>query len=170
MPKLIVSMPDGSTASHDLTEDVVTIGRVSDNGIQIEDASVSSHHAEIDFTGGHHILKDLESTNGTRVNGHSFTGGQLHDGDQIRFGKIEARYTSENPEDARPLPETETVSAAVAESSARPEDFANASPFKSKSRKKDPIANAILIFAGVAVVIFIVAVVLIFQLQPPALQ
>ena len=33
--------------SHELTEDVVTIGRISDNVIQINDASVSSHHAEI---------------------------------------------------------------------------------------------------------------------------
>ncbi|HEX4085445.1 MAG TPA: FHA domain-containing protein [Chthoniobacteraceae bacterium] len=167
MPKLIVTMPDGSNASHDLTEDVVTIGRVSDNVIQIEDASVSSHHAEIKFADGHHILTDLESTNGTRVNGNSFTGGQLCDGDKVRFGKIDARYTSENPEDARPLPETEAVAAAVGESSARPQDFANASPFKSKSRKKDPISTAILSFAGVAVLVFIGAVVLIFRLQPP---
>jgi len=164
MPKLIVTLPDGP-AAHDLTDEVVTIGRVSDNVIQIDDVSVSSHHAEISFTGGHHILKDLGSTNGTRVNDHSFTEGSLHDGDRVRFGKIEACYSSENPEDARPLPEQESVAAAVAESSTRPDDFANASPFKTKSRKKDPIANGILIFACLAV--FIGALVSIFQLQPP---
>jgi pSer/pThr/pTyr-binding forkhead associated (FHA) protein len=167
MPKLIVTLSDGTTASHDLTEDVVTIGRVSDNLIQIDDVSVSSHHAEITFAGGHHILTDLNSTNGTRVNGHGFTEGAIHDGDRLRFGKVDARYTSENPDDARPLPEQEAVAAAVAESSARPEDFTNASPFKTKSRKKDPIANGILIFAFVAVLVFVGAVVLIFQLQPP---
>jgi pSer/pThr/pTyr-binding forkhead associated (FHA) protein len=167
MPKLLVTLPDGSTATHELTEDVVTIGRLSDNVIQIDDVSVSSHHAEITFGGGHHTLTDLNSTNGTRVNDHRFTEGVIHDGDRLRFGKVDVRYTSENPEDARPLPAHEALAASVAASSARPQDFTNASPFKSKSRKKDPIANAILAFAGVAVVAFLVAVVLILQLQAP---
>jgi pSer/pThr/pTyr-binding forkhead associated (FHA) protein len=167
MPKLIVTLPDGTNASHDLAEDVVTIGRVSDNVIQIDDVSVSSHHAEITFSGGQHILSDLNSTNGTRVNDQSFSTGPIRDGDHLRFGKIPALYTSENPDDARPLPEQEAVAAAVAENSARPEDFTNASPFNSKSKKKDPIATGILVFAGVAVLVFIGAVFLIFQLQPP---
>jgi len=47
MPKIIVTLPDGTDVSHELTEDVVTIGRVSDNVIQIDDVSISSHHAEI---------------------------------------------------------------------------------------------------------------------------
>jgi len=167
MPKLIVTLPDGSDITNELTEDVVTIGRLSDNAVQIDDVSVSSHHAEITFSGGHHILTDLNSTNGTRVNGHGFTEGPLHDGDTVRFGKIDARYTSENPDDARPLPEQQAVAAAVAESSSRPEDFTNASPFKSKSRKKDPVAIGILCITGVAVLAFVGAVVFIFQLQPP---
>ncbi len=167
MAKISITLPDGTDISHELTEDVVTVGRVSDNIIQVNDVSVSSHHAEIIFSGNHHILKDLNSTNGTRVNDHSFTEGPLRDGDRIRFGKIDCRYISENPDDARPLPEQESVAAAVAESSTLPEDFSNASPFKSKSRKKDPVATSILVFAGIAVLVFIGAVVSIFQLQPP---
>jgi pSer/pThr/pTyr-binding forkhead associated (FHA) protein len=167
MAKITVTLPDGTDITHELTEDVVTVGRISENVIQINDASVSSRHAQITFTGNHHILKDLNSTNGTRVNDHAFTEGPLRDGDRVRFGKIEGRYISENPDDARPLPEQEAVAASVAESSSRPEDFSNASPFKSKSRKKDPIATSILIFAGVAVLVFIGAVYSIFQLQPP---
>jgi len=167
MSKLIVTLPDGADAPHELTEEVVTVGRLSDNVIQIEDPSVSSHHAEITFSRGHYVLRDLGSTNGTRVNGESFTQGSIHDGDSIRFGKIEARYVSDNPDDARPLPEKEAVAAAVAENSSRPQDFTNASPFKSKAKKKDPIATGILVFACVAVLVFIGAVVSIFQLQPP---
>jgi pSer/pThr/pTyr-binding forkhead associated (FHA) protein len=167
MPKLIVSLPDGSSVTHELTEDIVTVGRISDNVIQIEDPSVSSHHAELVPTGDHHILKDLDSTNGTRVNDKGFTQGPLRDGDHIRFGQIEVRYVSENPDDARPLPQAEAVAASVADSSSRPEDFANASPFKGKSKKKDPISTGILIFTGVSVLVFIGAVVSIFQLQPP---
>jgi len=167
MPKIIITLADGSDVTHELTEDVTTIGRVSDNVIHIDDPSVSSHHAEITAVGGQYILKDLDSTNGTRVNGHGFAEGPVRAGDRIRFGKVDARFTSENPDDAQPLPEHEAVAAAVAETSALPEDFANASPFKTKSRKKDPIATGILVFSGVAVVAFIVSVVMIFQLQPP---
>jgi pSer/pThr/pTyr-binding forkhead associated (FHA) protein len=167
MAKITVTLSDGSDVVHELTEDTVTVGRTSDNTIHINDVSVSSHHAEIVFSGNHHILRDLNSTNGTRVNGHGFTEGPLRDGDTIRFGKVDARFASEQSDDARPLPEQEAVAAAVAESSARPEDFTNASPFKSKSGKKDPLATAILVFAGVSVLVFIYAVVSIFQLQPP---
>jgi pSer/pThr/pTyr-binding forkhead associated (FHA) protein len=167
MPQLIVTLPDGTNVTHELTEDIVTVGRVSDNVIQIEDASVSSHHAEIIVTGTQYILKDLDSTNGTRVNDKSFTQGTLRDGDRVRFGKIEARYASDNPDDARPLPEQEALAAAVGESSAKPEDFSNASPFKTKIKKKDPIATSILVFAGVSVLAFIGALVMILQLQPP---
>jgi predicted component of type VI protein secretion system len=167
MPQLIVTLPDGTNVTHELTEDVVTVGRVADNVIQIEDASVSSHHAEITANGKQYILKDLDSTNGTRVNDQPFTEGVLRDRDHVRFGKIETRYASDNPDDARPLPEAEAVSATVGASSHVPDDFANASPFKTKSKKKDPIAAAILAFAGVAVLAFIGAVVLIFQMQAP---
>jgi hypothetical protein len=55
----------------------------------------------------------------------------------------------------------------VAENSARPEDFANASPFKSKSKKKDPVSVAILAFAGVAVLAFVAAVLMTLQLAAP---
>ena len=167
MPKLIVTLPDGSHVGHELTEDIVTIGRVSDNVIQIEDASVSSHHAEITTSGDQFILKDLDSTNGTRVNDHSFTEGQLRDGDRVRFGKIDARFASENPDDAQPLPQQEELTAAVGASSSRPDDFANAAPFKKRNKKKDPIATSILAFAGIAVLAFLAAVAFIFQLQPP---
>jgi pSer/pThr/pTyr-binding forkhead associated (FHA) protein len=167
MPKLIVTLADGTNVTHELTEDIVTVGRVSDNVIHIEDASVSSHHAEITASGKTYVLKDLDSTNGTRVNGQPFTEGPLRAGDRVRFGQIETRYVSENPDDAQPLPEQEAVAAAVAETSHRPQDFSNASPFKTKSKKKDPIATGILIFAGVAVLAFLAAVVSIFQLQVP---
>ena len=167
MAKLIVTLPDGTEISHELSEEMVTVGRVSDNIIHIDDASVSSHHAEIISSGGHHILKDLHSTNGTRVNDQSFEEGQIRDGDHIRFGKVEARFASEDSDENRPLPEQEAVAAEVAESSSRPQDFTNASPFKTKTRKKDPVATGILIFAGVAVAALVGAVVMIFQLQPP---
>jgi hypothetical protein len=45
--KLQISFPDSAEMSHDLIEDVVTVGRIAENTIEIDDASVSSHHAQL---------------------------------------------------------------------------------------------------------------------------
>ncbi|MEA3188024.1 MAG: hypothetical protein QOD99_1854, partial [Chthoniobacter sp.] len=107
MPKLIVSMTDGTEVTHELSNDQITLGRIPDNAIQIEDASVSSHHAELTLTGGDYHLRDLNSTNGTRVNGKAIQEAQLADGDRVQFGKVESTYASEIASENRPMP-TET--------------------------------------------------------------
>ena len=50
MPKLLVSLSDGSTVVHELAEASISVGRLADNALQIEDASVSSQHAELTLT------------------------------------------------------------------------------------------------------------------------
>jgi pSer/pThr/pTyr-binding forkhead associated (FHA) protein len=158
MPKLLVSLPDGTSASHDLTESTITVGRVSDNALQIDDVSVSSHHAQLTLgDDGDYILQDLGSTNGSWVNtteAHSGEEHRLQDGDRIRFGKIDATYASENPAEARPMPQSEGVAVVAASSSKRPADFANASPFQTKKKKKDPAGMAIIALCIVAVLAF----------------
>jgi TM2 domain-containing membrane protein YozV len=65
----------------------VTIGRAPDNHIALQDARVSGHHAVIQREGGHLILTDLGSTNGTYVNRHRLTGPcRLRPGDFINLG------------------------------------------------------------------------------------
>ena len=171
MPKIIVTMPDGNEVTRDLTESTITVGRVDDNMIQIEDPSVSSHHAQFRLSGGDYFLQDLGSTNGTRVNDEPFQEGMLRDGDRVRFGKIDAVYTSEIPAEPRsapqPLPQQAEVAAAPASESHRPASFANAAPFKTKQKKKDPLALGVMIFAIVALLVFLVSVALILMLQPP---
>src|SRR5438128_3518072 len=114
MPKLTVSLPDGSEAAHDLTLDLITIGRVEDNTIEIADISVSSRHAQLTKDDGDYVLRDLGSTNGTRVNGHEAPEGEdvkLGDGDLVIFGKVTVLYNSEVSAASRPLPVEESVSA-----------------------------------------------------------
>ena len=154
MPKLQVSLPDGDN-SYDLTDDTITIGRLPDNTIQIDDASVSSHHAQLTRADGDYVLTDLDSTNGTRVNGKAHTEGRLQDGDAVRFGNIETVYVSENPADAQPMPVETGVALQPAEESVRPANFANASPFQSKKKKEDPIAAGIYAFTGLAFLAFL---------------
>jgi adenylate cyclase len=170
MPKLQVSLPDGPEVSHELGEDTISVGRIEDNLLQIDDASVSSHHAELTLSGADYVVRDLGSTNGTRVNGQQLAAEephQLQDGDTIRFGHIETVYVSENPAAARPMPVEEEPVAVAARSSARPSNFSNASPFQTKKKKKDPKGMAIMAFAVLAILAFIGAVVTILSIQAP---
>ncbi len=173
MPQLHVSLPDSGDVTHDLQDAEITVGRISENALQIEDASVSSRHAVLTLdASGDYILRDIGSTNGTELNGREIeaeTDHKLQDGDKVVFGKIETSYKSENPAEARPLPEAEEVAAVVAETSARPADFSNASPFQKRQKEKDPIGLGLIVLAVVAVLAFGYAVSQIYAIQPPTL-
>ncbi len=170
MPKLLVSLPDGPV-THELSESEITVGRISDNMIEIVDASVSSHHASLSLAeDGDYVLTDLGSTNGTELNGKEIAEGEAHKlqaGDKIRFGNIDVAYSSENPAEARPLPEAEEVAAVIAETSTRPADFSNASPFQKKQKKKDPKGLGIIALAVVAILAFGYVVTLIEGITSP---
>ena len=168
MPKLLISLPDAGEVVHELSGASITIGRVEDNTIQIDDASVSSHHAELILDGEDYFLRDLGSTNGTQLNGQPFTQGKLQGGDHVRFGKIDAVYESKAPASPRPLPtQQEPAHAQVASSSSRPGDFANASPFQKKGKKKDASATATWAVAVVAILAFVASALVIVSVEAP---
>jgi pSer/pThr/pTyr-binding forkhead associated (FHA) protein len=170
MPKLTVSLPDDGDVVHDLVEELITVGRVDDNTIEIADASVSSRHAQLSKDDADYVLRDLGSTNGTRFNGRELPEGEdvkLSDGDQIIFGKVAVLYSSETPASSRPIPAGEEVSSAPAAASARPADFANASPFASKKKASDPAGVALIALSILALLAAGGAVALIFQMQSP---
>jgi pSer/pThr/pTyr-binding forkhead associated (FHA) protein len=172
MPKLIVTLQDGTQNTFDLFDDQITVGRAPDNTLQIDDASVSSHHATLTLAGGDYIYRDIGSTNGSRLNGKTLTADtdhRLQNGDSLMLGKVDGTYESENPAEARPLPEESEVALAPAASSSAPVNFQNASPFQSKKKKKDPSGTAVLALGGVAILIFAVAVLQILTLKAPTL-
>jgi pSer/pThr/pTyr-binding forkhead associated (FHA) protein len=169
MHKLVISLPDGGeSAAFDLADDVVTVGRLEDNNIAIRDVSVSSHHAQLTLSGKDYVLKDAGSTNGTKVNGEAITEKLLQNGDKVVFGNVEAVYQSDTPSSSHPVPEAGTVTAEVGSSSRRPEDFGNEAPFQKNTGKEDPAGRAIMGFAFVAVFAFVVSIVMILLLHPPA--
>ena len=65
----------------------VTIGREEGNVLRLNDERVSRFHAKVQFDGGDVILTDLDSTNGTRVNGSPVQIRRLQPGDQISMGR-----------------------------------------------------------------------------------
>ena len=168
MPKLKVTLPETGEVTHELVDELITVGRISENIIQIEDASVSSRHAQLTLgPNGNYSLKDLNSTNGTRVNGSPAVEAQLRHSDRVRFGQIECAYVSDDAAAVEPLPAADEPDAALPAESRRPTNFANASPFRKKSSVKDPAGKYILIFTVLAVLLFLAALGFVFTLQPP---
>lgn len=164
MSKLQVFLTDDNKVTHDLVEDRITIGRLPDNDIQIEDDSVSSHHAELVAVDGSYRLRDLASTNGTYVDEDPITDLVLASRVDIRFGGVEALFTSEvaHGETAQPLPDLPIKAAAAAALSARPESFVSTSPVPRNRKEKDPIGTAMVGLAALAMLTTIAAAYFVF--------
>ena len=74
------------------------IGRAEDADINILEGSLSRRHCCLERRKGVVYLEDLQSSNGTFVNGRRIQRRQLHDGDRIRFGTMEFRFAHEKAE------------------------------------------------------------------------
>jgi predicted component of type VI protein secretion system len=71
---------------------VTTVGRAPESNIVLNTRSVSRHHARIFYEGNHFWIKDLESANGTRVNGKKITLQMLSDADKVIFGEVKSVF------------------------------------------------------------------------------
>jgi hypothetical protein len=89
-PMVGVVLPDGRRVT--MEEGPITIGRLPECGIVVEDANVSRRHAEIRRDGPDVVVVDLGSTNGTRVNGAQVRTRRLSNGDEITVGRTSLRF------------------------------------------------------------------------------
>lgn len=96
MAKLVLSLNGTQQGEFLLTKERTTIGRKLDNDIQIENLAVSGKHALIITILDDSFLEDLQSTNGTYVNGKLIKKHALRDGDVVGIGKHELKYVNEN--------------------------------------------------------------------------
>jgi pSer/pThr/pTyr-binding forkhead associated (FHA) protein len=87
MPELVLKLGDNEIGRFVFEKDIMSIGRAKDNDVVIENLSVSRNHARIRFHNGKYVLTDLNSANGTFVNGERHTKIELGDGDKIQVGK-----------------------------------------------------------------------------------
>src|SRR5437763_10097037 len=91
---------DKGRVFRDLTTPV-TIGREEGNILRLNDERISRYHAKVQYDNGEIILTDLESTNGTRVNGNVIQIRRLRAGDQIGLGRSILLYGSDQEIAAR---------------------------------------------------------------------
>lgn len=94
MPRLVLLSEGYTGRTYELKAETTTVGRVSDNAFEIPEASVSSHHAELVLRGPDVLVRDLNSTNGTFINGDRVTEATLKSGQILRLGTIEMRLES----------------------------------------------------------------------------
>ena len=87
MARIILKFKELVLKDFSLQDGGKTIGRAPGNDVVLENLLVSGHHARIDQAGGDYILTDLQSKNGTYVNGARITTAKLKHGDQILVGK-----------------------------------------------------------------------------------
>jgi hypothetical protein len=84
--RLRLTQPGGAERDVVIDGSLVTIGRAEDNGLVIRDSRVSRHHARITARRGTLVYTDLQSTNGSRVNGEPIEEIVLGAGDRIELG------------------------------------------------------------------------------------
>jgi pSer/pThr/pTyr-binding forkhead associated (FHA) protein len=166
VPKLILTTESQGKVAYEFAERSITIGRAPDNMIVVDDSSVSSRHAQLELAGETYRLKDLESTNGTKVNGVPITETLLRFEDRIRFGAIEARYEPD-VRGSQPLPKLESIEVKPAESSVAPSGFANASPFRQRSTSRDRVQLAVLGIAAIAALTFLGSMIAVLFMHAP---
>ena len=100
MAKLFLKFEAAVLKEVTLSQGVVTIGRLPDNLVQVDNPAVSGHHAKIYWETDHYVLEDNDSTNGTYVNNRRITKVPLNDGDQVLVGKHTVLFKDAWHEDA----------------------------------------------------------------------
>ena len=92
MPKMIVSLDGIVIKDVTLTKNRTTLGRRPYNDIVIDNLAISGEHAVIQMTGGQVYIEDLNSTNGTNLNGKAVKRELLHNNDTIEIGKYKIKF------------------------------------------------------------------------------
>jgi pSer/pThr/pTyr-binding forkhead associated (FHA) protein len=118
MPKMIVSIDGVVIKEVQLTKDRTTLGRRPYNDIVIDNLAVSGEHAVLQMSGADVFLEDLNSTNGTYVNGKAIKKQQLGNGDTIEIGKYKIKFIHDGSIDS--YEKTMVINTAPAESGGEP--------------------------------------------------
>ena len=170
MAKLVIQNQGMTGRAHELNVDRTTIGRVDDNTLQIADPSVSSHHCEVQLHGADILIRDLNSTNGSFINGEKITEKVLKPGQTLRLGQVELKLEVEGatpgPSAPAAAPPKKQVDATMImprgvsldqleQGGARPPGFDTNTAFSKKTNK----TNKFFIIGGIIIFLLIVGLI-----------
>jgi FHA domain len=92
MGKLVVSLDGVVIKDVQITKDKTTLGRRPYNDIVIDNLAVSGEHAVLQMVGSDVFIEDLNSTNGTYINGKAIKKQLLQHNDTVEIGKYKIKY------------------------------------------------------------------------------
>ena len=162
MAKLVILSAGMTGRSHELKVDKTTIGRVEDNTFQIAEPSVSSHHCEVLLRGNEVVVRDLNSTNGSFINGEKITEKALKPGQILRLGQIEMRLETDAPaaQSKKPVDSTMIVPRGVSlnqlEQGSRAAFDTAGKGFSKKDNKANKIFFIVAIGVGVVIAVLLI--------------
>lgn len=99
MGKLVVSLDGVVIKEVQITKDKTTLGRRPYNDIVIDNLAVSGEHAVLQMVGADVFIEDLNSTNGTYINGKAIKKQLLADNDTVEIGKYKIKFQLNNSAD-----------------------------------------------------------------------
>lgn len=158
MAKLVVISEGLAGTSFELKSERTTIGRLEDNSFTLPEQSVSGHHCEVLLSADGVVVKDLNSTNGTFINGKPISQAELKPGQMLRLGQVELRL--ENGKGGAPAAKKQISQTMPIQGGVKLDDLGDKtrvvdSPFKKKSDKTDKI----FLYGGIVLGIVIVALI-----------
>ncbi len=147
MARLILSLDGQVMAEYNMNKERYTIGRLPDNDIRIDNPAVSGHHSLIINILNDSFLEDLNSTNGTYVNGKLIKKHALQHGDVVTCGHHQLRFVEDDTAQqdefektmviqpsARPVEKVRAAMAASADATASRRTLGNGTPAMKKAR------------------------------------
>jgi len=101
MPSLILSYNNEELHTYPILKDrILTIGRSDQNDITIDETAVSNLHAEVEYETGAYYITDIQSKNGTFVDGELVISRKLINGNIISIGDYSLRFQNEESADS----------------------------------------------------------------------
>jgi pSer/pThr/pTyr-binding forkhead associated (FHA) protein len=152
MAKLILSMDGLVLKEIQLDKERISIGRKQHNDIQIDNLAISGEHAAVVTILNDSFLEDMNSTNGTLVNGQQVKKHFLRNQDVIELGKYKLKYVNEAPAAGSPPDDFDKPAGTPPSFAKAPEFKRNASDLSSSPNKPDTpapeLAAAIQLLSG----------------------
>lgn len=145
-PKLTILFEKMRGLVFELDKDQLTVGRKDGMDICIKESSLSSYHCDfIRLEDGSYMLRDNNSTNGTRVNNEPVTERVLKNSDIIQLGSVEMLYDSNDHTSSGSISRTHTIDLDSTEMNmAGVRELSNLSPFAQAQRAKQKKVNTMI--------------------------
>jgi len=154
---MLIGMSEGYRGkTYEVKPPKVTIGRTTTNSLSFDHSSISSHHCVIKRENRQFLLRDLESTNGTRVNGREITETILKPKDVLQIGSLEFVFDADEGEIEQKDVHNFTQVEDLHGSTQVPKTFNSISPFHSRKDNRSAWLVVVGVIAVITVVILII--------------